>query len=34
VQLVQPWVRGFKPIATDIDFQNMHRVWIDKSAKQ
>jgi peptide/nickel transport system substrate-binding protein len=34
VQIVQPWVRGVKPIPTDIDYQDMHQVWIDKSQKQ
>jgi ABC-type transport system substrate-binding protein len=34
VQIVQPWVRGFKPIPTDIDYQDMHQVWIDQSAKR
>jgi ABC-type transport system substrate-binding protein len=33
VQIVQPWVRGFKPIPTDVDFQDMHQVWIDSAQK-
>jgi peptide/nickel transport system substrate-binding protein len=34
VQIVQPWVRNVKPIPTDIDYQEMHQVWIDQAAKR
>jgi len=34
VQIVQPWVRGVKPIPTDIDYQDMHQMWIDKAQKR
>jgi ABC-type transport system substrate-binding protein len=34
VQIVQPWAKGFKPIPTDIDYQDMHQVWIDQSEKE
>jgi peptide/nickel transport system substrate-binding protein len=33
VILHQPWVHGLQKVPTDIDFQDMHKVWIDK-AKQ
>ncbi len=33
VMASQPWVRGVRPIPTDIDLQPMHLIWIDPSAK-
>ncbi len=30
VMAYQPWVRGLKPIPTDMDYQPLHRVWISK----
>lgn len=29
----QPWVKGLEPVPTDIDFQDLTKVWIDESAK-
>ncbi|MDN4494580.1 ABC transporter substrate-binding protein [Ureibacillus aquaedulcis] len=29
----QPWVKGLQPVPTDIDYQDLRKVWIDESAK-
>jgi peptide/nickel transport system substrate-binding protein len=29
----QPWVKGLEPVPTDIDFQDLTKVWIDESLK-
>jgi peptide/nickel transport system substrate-binding protein len=29
----QPWVKGLEPVPTDIDYQDLTKVWIDESLK-
>jgi peptide/nickel transport system substrate-binding protein len=29
----QPWVKGLQAVPTDIDFQDLTKVWIDESEK-
>lgn len=33
VLVTQPWVKGLEPVPTDIDYQDLTKVWIDESAK-
>lgn len=30
----QPWVKGLQPVPTDIDYQDLTKVWIDPSLKK
>lgn len=34
VLLHQPWVHGLRPVPLDLDYQDMHGVWIDKERRR
>lgn len=34
VMMRQPWVHGLQPVPTDIDFQDLSKVWIDTNMRR